>query len=212
MRFTSYGQFKQVVQGYLNVKTEDIISKIPLWTSEVENSLEAVVRHPAAIVFCTYTVRAGYETIPAPSNLNELIFIRAKGNKENLYIEQYETLYSAPLYETGKPTAFCRRGRFYILNEPVGQDTVFEIAYYAAQPYLENDGDVNLWLAQCGSLMLYSVLDKAFSYIPQPEEAAMYKQKASEEFDIIINRLDKEKVAGNTPVLWVQSDRLSKYY
>lgn len=208
MRFKSYGHFKEVVAGYLNTKADDVLSKIPLWVSEVENNLEAIMRHPAALIVATYTMRLGAETIPAPSNLNEIAYMRIKGSKDNLYMEQYETLYQPPLGNNGEPTAFARRGRFYVLNAPVTGELVIEMAYYSAQPYLENDGDMNLWLAQCGDLMLYAVLDRAFSYIPQPEEAAMYKAKAGEALDMINNRIEREKRAGNSPILWGTQDKL----
>ena len=211
--YSNVSDLYSAVQAYMGRNETGIINKIPLWVSFAEDELDRRLRHPAAITTQEYTVSGKSSTIPAPESLLELKSITQLPSLQPLLRRSFESLFQPP-YPTqkGMATAFASHGGEFILNEVMGEDTVFQVSYYASPLKLSTNNPENLYLSACGDFLLFTALAHGFAYDTNAEESQYYKLMAEAVLSTLSEQIQREDLAGSTLVTFANSDYLETYY
>lgn len=199
------------VKMYLNRDDEDTLSRIPMWIDSAHDVLDRMVRHPAGETNAMFTMKAGTDIIPIPTNLLELKHLRIPETGTVMYRRTLENLYD-DVGRSELPTGYSRKVNWYILNKKVERDVVFEVIYYTAPTKLKEPGDINLYTVQCYDILLYYTLAEAFAYLLNSEESNLYGQKASQAFEMLKSALDREEHSGSTLVYLGDLQAASMYF
>ena len=199
------------VKHYLNRNDEDTLSRIPTWIHLAQDTLDRILRHPAAETVIRFPVKVGADIIPIPTNLLELKNLRNSKTGEVLYRRSLETLYLTPLHSKF-PTGYSRKGVEYILNKPAEEEFEMEVIYYTAPTKLSKPGDINLYTLQCYDMMMYYAIAEAFSYLQDPSQAQYFQQKAEASYNMLMDSIRREEFSGSTLVYFSDEAAMSQYF
>lgn len=199
------------IQKYVDRNESSFTNFIPVWVNQVENELDRRLRHPAAEVISTYTVQAGYNNIPAPTELLELKSIRSRATNEILYRRSYEVLYEVQ-NESKYAIRFASVSNRYYLDKTVDEDVVYEVIFYTAPAKLSSTNSNNFYLAVVPDVLLYLSLEAAFIYDGQPDQAAYWRSMAETQLALLNEQIDRESYQGSTLVPWQNNERNNYYY
>lgn len=207
----TYKDLMTDVKHYLNRTDEDTLSRIPTWIHLAQDTLDRILRHPAAETVMEFPVKVGVDIIPIPANLLELKNLRNSATGEILYRRSLETLYLTPLHSK-YPTGYSRKGVEYMLNKKSEEAFVMEVIYYTAPTKLVNMGDRNLYTAQCYDMMMYYALAEGFAFLMDSTQAQYYQQKAETSYNMLTESIRREEFSGSTLVYFSDEAAMGNYF
>lgn len=199
------------IKHYLNRTDEDTLSRIPTWVHLAQDTLDRILRHPAAEIVLRYPVKVGVGVIPIPTNLLELKHLRNTTTGEVLYRRSLETLYETPL-NSKYPTGYSRKGHEYVLNKEAEEEFEMEVIFYTAPTKLSKPGDFNLYTMQCYDMMMYYALAEGFSYLMDTAQSQYYQQKADTSYSMLIESIRREEFSGSTLVYFSDQASMGNYF
>lgn len=207
----TYKDLMDDVKHYLNRTDEDTLSRIPTWIHLAQDTLDRILRHPAAEMVMRYPVKKGEDVIPIPMNLIELKSLRNSDTGDVLYRRSLETLYATPV-DNIYPTGYSRKGIEYILNKKAEVDFEIEAIFYVAPIKLERSTDHNLYTMQCYDMMMYYALSEGFGYLQDSANAQAYQQKAEVSYNMLMESIRREEYSGSTLVYFSDQEEMSNYF
>lgn len=207
----NYRDLYDDVKSYLNRTDQDTLTRIPVWIHLAQDTLDRVLRHPAAETTMVYPVKPGEDIIPIPVNLLELKSLRNTVNGEVLYRRSLETLYETPTSEV-YPTGYSRKGNQYILNKKAEVDFNMEVIFYTAPNKLDKPGDMNLYTVQCYDMMLFYALSEGFAYLHDTSNSQYYQQRAEVSYTMLMESIRREEFSGSTLVYFSDQESMSNYF
>lgn len=211
-KYDNVNQLYADIQQYVNRNESTFTTLIPTWVYQAETELDRRLRHPAAEVISSFTVLAGNNYIPAPTQLLELKSIRSRKTNDMLYRRSYEVLYDV-LNDTRYPIRFASVANRYYLDKIVeSEDVDYEFVFYTAPDKLSVTHVTNFYLDTVPDVLLYLGLEAAFIYDGQPDQAVYWRQMAETQLALLNEQIDRESYQGSTLVPWQNNERNNFYY